>query len=78
MPDKPVETSSPACLAHEAGDVYMGYATLAEIAAFLKDLDAGRVTPDALRKMLPRIRDDALHRELSERLARSEAGGKIG
>ena len=56
----------------------MGYATLAEIAAFLKDLDAGRVTPDALRKMLPRIRDDALHRELSERLARSEAGGKIG
>ena len=38
MPDKPVEPSSPACLAHEAGDRYMGYATRDELAAFLNEL----------------------------------------
>ncbi len=37
LPDPP-ETSSPACLAHEADDAYMGYATKAEIAAFLNEL----------------------------------------
>ena len=35
--DRP-ETSSPACLAHEADDAYMGYATKDEIAAFLNEL----------------------------------------
>jgi len=30
--------SSPACLAHEADDAYMGYATRAELAAFLNEL----------------------------------------
>jgi hypothetical protein len=32
------EPSSPACLAHEADDAYMGYATKDEIAAFLNEL----------------------------------------
>ena len=38
MPDKPIETSSPACLAHEADDSYMGYATKEELGAFLNEL----------------------------------------
>lgn len=61
------EPSSPACLAHEADDAYMGFATKAEIASFLAGLD----TADAeqIRKMLPRIRDDVLHKKVSERLA---------
>lgn len=68
--DEPVdeagEPSSPACNAHRADDAYMGYASPAEIAAFLTALD----TADAgtIRKMLPRIRDDALHREVAARL----------
>ena len=32
------EPSSPACLAHEADDAYMGYATREELAAFLNEL----------------------------------------
>jgi len=32
------EPASPACLAHEADDVYMGYATKDELAAFLNEL----------------------------------------
>ena len=32
------EPSSPACLAHEGGDAYMGFATAAEHAAFLNEL----------------------------------------
>lgn len=67
----PKEPSSPACLAHEADDAYMGFATKAEIAAFLKDLEA--VDADSIRKMLPRIRDDVLHKELSARLAAIES-----
>jgi len=35
--DRP-EPSSPACLAHEADDAYMGYASREEIAAFLNEL----------------------------------------
>jgi superfamily I DNA/RNA helicase len=35
---KPPESSSPACLAHEADDAYMGYANKDEIAAFLNEL----------------------------------------
>ena len=38
MPPDPPETSSPACFAHEADDAYMGFATRAEIAAFLNEL----------------------------------------
>jgi hypothetical protein len=67
---KAEEPSSPACLAHEADDAYMGFASAAEIAVFLDELgkaDLGRdaAMADRLRKMLPRIRDDALHRRLS-------------
>ena len=70
-PKEPEEPSSPACLAHEADDAYMGFATKAEIAAFL----AGLETADAesIRKMLPRIRDDILHGELSARLRAIES-----
>jgi hypothetical protein len=61
------EPSSPACLAHEADDAYMGFATKAEIAAFLAGLDTADA--ESIRKMLPRIRDDILHKKVSERLA---------
>jgi hypothetical protein len=64
--DGPEEPSSPACLAHEADDAYMGFATKAEIAALLKELTCADA--EAIRKMLPRIRDDVLHKELSARL----------
>lgn len=64
--DEPEEPSSPACLAHEADNAYMGFATREEIAVFL----AGLETADAesIRKMLPRIRDDVLHKELSNKI----------
>jgi len=65
------EPSSPACLAHEADDAYMGFAPKAEIAAFLRDID--RRDAGSIRKMLPRIRDDVLHRELSARLRALES-----
>ena len=38
MADRPVETASPACSMHEAGDAYMGYATAQELGAFLNEL----------------------------------------
>jgi hypothetical protein len=38
MTNKPAEPSSPACLAHEADDAYMGYAGTEELAAFLNEL----------------------------------------
>ncbi|MGZ3338352.1 MAG: hypothetical protein ACXU9B_01130, partial [Reyranella sp.] len=64
-------------LAHEADDGYMGFATRAEIAAFLKALteaeNAGRPHAEMLRKMLPRVRDDGLHRKLSAKLAAQES-----
>ncbi len=63
--------ASPACLAHEAGDAYMGFATAVEIAAFLARLPAA--SADDIRRMLPRIRDDALHREIGTRLAEIES-----
>jgi hypothetical protein len=70
--DLPKEPSSPACLAHEADDAYMGFATKAEIAAFLKALaeaeQADRPHAELLRKILSRVRDDALYRELSAKL----------
>ncbi|OFW98415.1 MAG: hypothetical protein A3D94_04120 [Alphaproteobacteria bacterium RIFCSPHIGHO2_12_FULL_66_14] len=69
--DDPKETTSPACSAHEADDAYMGFATRAEIVAFLAGLD--KVDAEAIRKMLPRIRDDALHKELRARLAAIES-----
>jgi hypothetical protein len=75
--DEPREPSSPACLAHEADDTYMGFATKVEIAAFLKALavaeNAGRPHADLLRKMLPKVRDDVLHRELSAKLEAQES-----
>ena len=71
------EPSSPACLAHEADDAYMGFATKAEIAAFLTALAeaerAGRSHAEMLRKMLPKVRDDVLHRELGAKLKAQES-----
>ena len=73
----PKEFASPACSANEANDAYMGFANRAEITAFLKELaaaeHAGRPHGEMLRKMLPRIRDDALHAELSAKLQRQES-----
>jgi hypothetical protein len=69
--DEPKDPASPACLAHEADDTYMGFAGREEIAAFLARLPYAGA--DDIRKMLPRIRDDALYRRLKERLASIEA-----
>ena len=69
--DDPASPASPACLAHEADDAYMGFATRAEIASFLAGL--GTANAEAIRKMLPRIRDDVLHRQVSLRLAAIES-----
>jgi len=65
------DPASPACLAHEADDAYMGFATREEIVRFLAELDSAPAVRhgDMLRRMLPRIRDDGLHAELSARLA---------
>ena len=75
--NQPKEPSSPACLAHEADDAYMGFATKAEIAAFLKALaeaeQADRPHAELLRKILSRVRDDALYRELSAKLKAQES-----
>jgi hypothetical protein len=75
--DEPKEPSSPTCLAHEADDAYMGFATKAEIVAFLKELAeaerAGRPHAEMLRKMLPKVRDDVLHRQLSAKLRAQES-----
>jgi hypothetical protein len=75
--EQPKEPSSPACLAHEADEAYMGFATHAEIAGFLKVLaeaeNAGRPHAEMLRKMLPKVRDDVLHRELSAKLKAQES-----
>lgn len=71
MIDEPKEMASPACLAHEADDSYMGFASNAEIARFLADIDTA--TAASIREMLPRIRDDELHRKLRARLAAVES-----
>ena len=75
--DQPKEPSSPACLAHEADDAYMGFATKAEIAAFLKALaeaeHTGQPHAEMLRKMLFKVRDDVLHRELRTKLKAQES-----
>lgn len=64
--------ASPACLAHEADDTYMGFASPAEITVFLRDLAeaerAGRPYREMLREFLPRVRDDALYQALKARL----------
>jgi hypothetical protein len=75
--DQPKELNSPACLAHEADDAYMGFATKAEIAAFLKALaeaeHAGRPHAEMLRKMLFKVRDHVLHHELRTKLKAQES-----
>lgn len=64
--------SSPVCYIDEADDTYMGFASRAEIAAFLAELAeaerSGQPIDEMLRRMLPRIRDDHLHRELAAKL----------
>ena len=73
----PKEFASPACSANEADDAYMGFASRLEITAFLKELadaeHAGRPHAEMLRRMLPKIRDDALHRELTAKLRAQES-----
>ena len=70
------EPASPACLAHEADEAYMGFATREEITRFLAELDAAPNSAKAqlLRNMLPKIRDDVLHAEIKARLVAIEAG----
>jgi hypothetical protein len=74
MSDKhdPPKSGSPVCYIDEADDTYMGFASQAEIAAFLAELAeaerSGQPTDEMLRRMLPRIRDDQLHGTLSAKL----------
>jgi len=74
---EPKEFASPACSADEADDAYMGFASRAEITAFLTELAeaerSGRPHTEMLRRMLPRVRDDALHRELAAKLLAQES-----
>jgi hypothetical protein len=55
----------------------MGFASPAEIAAFLKALaeaeKAGRPVAEILRQMLPKVRDEALHGGLSAKLTAEES-----
>lgn len=71
------EFASPACSANEADDAYMGFAGPSEIAAFLKELEAaeraGQPHAEMLRRMLPKVRDDTLHRELTAKLRVQES-----
>ena len=77
--DAPDDPASPACLAHEADDAYMGFAGEAEIAAVREEFGiAERSGFNArlaakLREILPRIRDDTVYRDLSEKLRAYEA-----
>jgi hypothetical protein len=75
--DEPKEPSSPACLAHEVDDAYMGFASRAELAAFLRELAEaerdGLPHAEMLRRMLPKVRDEVLHRALSAKLRAQEA-----
>ena len=72
MTDEPKQSASPACFAHEADDAYMGFAGPAEITAFLEALaaaeHAGKPHAEMLRRMLPKVRDDALYRQLATKL----------
>lgn len=72
MIGKSGEAASPVCYIDEADDTYLGFASKAEIARFLAELAEaerlGRPTAEMLRRMLPHIRDDHLHRELAAKL----------
>ncbi len=72
MTGKPDKPTSPVCYVDEADDSYMGFASKAEIATFLAELAeaerSGQPTDEMLRRVLPRIRDDHLHRELAAKL----------
>jgi hypothetical protein len=82
-PDKPPdEPSSPSCFAHEADDVYMGFASQEEIAALVKEI-RGTAFEQApardrlarrLRLMLPKVRNEQLYPRLSALLQTLEAG----
>jgi hypothetical protein len=73
----PKEFASPACSANETDEAYMGFASRSEIVAFLNELaaaeDAGRPHAEMLRRMLPKVRDNALHRELQAKLRVQES-----
>ncbi len=74
--------SSPACLAHEADDSYMGFATAEEIAAFRQALAerqgaAPRSMIASLKKIMPRVRDDAIFAELKIVLDRQESRQRV-
>jgi hypothetical protein len=81
-PDSP--PSSPSCFAHEADDIYMGYASRAEIVALLQEVRANTPATAAardqsihrIRELLPRVRDDVLYRDLAD-LAQCLEAGKI-
>jgi hypothetical protein len=74
--------SSPSCFAHEADDIYMGYASQAEIMAFLEEIRASTPATAAardqtvhrIRQLLPRVRDGALYRELADLALHLESG----
>jgi len=83
-PDSP--PSSPSCFAHEADDLYMGYASRAEIVAFLQEVRTSTPATAAardqsihrIRQLLPRVRDDALYRDLTDLAQRLETGKIVG
>ena len=74
--------NSPSCFAHEADDLYMGYASREEIVAFLQDVRVSTPATAAerdqsihrIRQLLPKVRDDALYRDLTDLAQRLEFG----
>jgi methylphosphotriester-DNA--protein-cysteine methyltransferase len=77
MSDDPKDAASPACLAHEAGDAYMGFAPKAELVTFLNTLleaeragaricqrtahEARDAGNVALADLMAAVRDDEAH-----------------
>ena len=82
MTAKAPDPASPSCFAHEADDVYMGFAGAAEIATLVRDVRATAFESAParaqlalhLRRMLPKVRDDRLHLRLSALADTLEAG----
>lgn len=73
MTSEPDEPNSPACLAHEAADAYMGFATREEIASFLNELlEAERAGRGVALKSGP-LASDTLYAGLLSEIQRDEA-----
>lgn len=73
MPRKPEALTSPACLAAEMDDVYMGYAGRDELLAGLNELlEAECSGARKLRALVPRVRDPGIQSDLMDMIGLHE------